>query len=140
MTRFVAFHLFGISLLVASCLATDTPADRAYRNGTVFTADAQNPVAEAVAIRGGRIVYVGSNEGLTRFIGPVTRITDLKSGFLMPGLVDGHLHPLEAGLRLQQCSLNYESLFVEELQQRLQACLDAVRGMDQRNLDLILHT
>jgi predicted amidohydrolase YtcJ len=130
MTRFVAFHLFGISLLVASCLATDTPADRAYRNGTVFTADAQNPVAEAVAIRDGRIVYVGSNEGLIRFIGPATRVTDLKSGFLMPGLVDGHLHPLEAGLRLQQCSLNYESLSVEELQQRVQACLDRTRGQE----------
>ena len=82
MTRFVAFYLFGISLLVASCLATDPPADRAYRNGTVFTADAQNPVAEAVAIRDGRIVYVGSNEGLIRFIGPATKVTDLKSGFL----------------------------------------------------------
>jgi predicted amidohydrolase YtcJ len=130
MTRFVAFHLFGISLLVASCLATDTPADRAYRNGTVFTADAQNPVAEAVAIRDGRIVYVGSNEGLIRFIGPATQVTDLKSGFIMPGLVDGHLHPLEAGLRLQQCSLNYESLSVEELQQRVQACLDRTRSQE----------
>jgi predicted amidohydrolase YtcJ len=130
MTRFVAFHLFGISLLVASCLATDTPADRAYRNGTVFTADVQNPVVEAVAIRDGRIVYVGSNEGLIRFIGPATRVTDLKNGFLMPGLVDGHLHPLEAGLRLQQCSLNYESLSVEELQQRVQACLDKTRGQE----------
>ncbi len=130
MTRFVAFHLFGISLLVASCLATDTPADRAYRNGTVFTADVQNPVAEAVAIRDGRIVYVGSNEGLIRFIGPATRVTDLKSGFLMPGLVDGHLHPLEGGLRLRQCSLNYESLSVEELQQRVQACIDRTRSQE----------
>ena len=82
MTRFVAFYLFGISLLVASCLATDPPADRAYRNGTVFTADVQNPVAEAVAIRDGRIVYVGSNEGFIRFTGPATKVTDLKSGFL----------------------------------------------------------
>ena len=130
MTRLVAFHLFGISLLVASCLATDTPADRAYRNGTVFTADAQNPVAEAVAIRDGRIVYVGSNEGLIRFIGPATRVTDLKSGFLMPGLVDGHLHPLEGGLRLRQCSLNYESLSVQELQQRVRACLERTRGQE----------
>jgi predicted amidohydrolase YtcJ len=130
MTRFVAFHLFGISLLVASSVATDTPADRAYRNGTVFTADAQNPVAEAVAIRDARIVYVGSNEGLIRFIGPATRVKDLKSGFLMPGLVDGHLHPLEGGLRLQQCSLNYEALSVEELQQRVQACLDKTRSQE----------
>ena len=47
----------------------------------------------------------------------------------MPGLVDGHLHPLEAGLRLQQCSLNYESLSVEDLQQRVQACLEWTCGL-----------
>jgi hypothetical protein len=130
MTRFVAFHLLGISLFVASCLAAESPADRVYRNGAVFTADAQNPVAEAVAIRNGRVVYVGSNEGVIPFIGSATKVTDLKGGFLMPGLVDGHMHPLLAGLMLQHCSLNYESLTVEELQQRVQACLDNTRSQE----------
>jgi predicted amidohydrolase YtcJ len=46
----------------------------------------------------------------------------------MPGLVDGHLHPLEAGLKLQKCSLNYESLTTAELQQRVQACLDKTQS------------
>jgi hypothetical protein len=130
MSRLIALHLLVISLFAASCVAAETPAERVYRNGVVFTADARNPVAEAVAIRDGRIVYVGSNEGVLPFVGPKTKVTDLKGGFLMPGLVDGHLHPLEAGLKLRSCSLNYESLTVEEVQQRVQACLDKTRSQE----------
>ena len=48
----------------------------------------------------------------------------------MPGLIDGHMHPLEAGRQLLQCSLNYESLTVAELQQRVQACLDHSASTD----------
>src|SRR6266404_2437884 len=134
MIRAITFGLLGIALFfagcVASCVAGETPADRVYRNGAVFTADAQNSMAEAVAIRDGRIIYVGSNDGVAAFIGPATKVTDLKGGFLMPGLVDGHLHPLEAGLKLQKCSLNYESLTVAEMQQRIQACLDKTKNQE----------
>jgi predicted amidohydrolase YtcJ len=100
------------------------PADRVYRNGIIFTSDAGNGTAEALAIRDGRIIYVGSNQGLTSFVGAATVSIDLKGRFLMPGLVDGHMHPLEAGTQLLKCSLNYESLTVAELQRRVQACLD----------------
>ena len=84
----------------------------------------RNGAAEALAIRDGRIVYVGDNQGVQPFIGPATANIDLNGGFLMPGLVDGHMHPLEAGMQLLKCSLNYESLTVPELQQRVQTCLD----------------
>jgi predicted amidohydrolase YtcJ len=100
------------------------PADRVYRNGVIFTADARSRTAEALAIRDGRIVYVGSNQEVAPFIGAATTVVDLKGRFLMPGLVDGHMHPLEAGMQLLKCSLNYESLTIAELQQRVQACLD----------------
>jgi predicted amidohydrolase YtcJ len=103
---------------------SSTADDRAYKNGVIFTADAKHATAEALATRDGRIVYVGSEKGLTNFIGPGTVTEDLKGRFLMPGLIDGHMHPLEAGLKLLKCSLNYESLTVPEMQQRIQACLD----------------
>jgi len=130
MTRLIAIHLLGISLLLALCSAAETPADRVYRNGAVFTADAQNTIAEAVAIRAGRIVYVGSNQGVVPFIGPSTKVVDLNGRFLMPGLVDGHLHPLEAGQTLRKCSLNYESLTVAELQKSVRTCLDKTRSQE----------
>jgi hypothetical protein len=48
----------------------------------------------------------------------------------MPGLVDGHMHPLEAGMQLLKCNLNYESLTVPELQQHVQSCLDHANTQD----------
>jgi predicted amidohydrolase YtcJ len=140
------FVVFILTSLISRCLcaaltivllpqallaAPPSPAaDRVYRNGVIFTADANNGILEALAIRDGKIVYVGSNQGVTPFVGPTTVSVDLKGKFLMPGLIDGHMHPLEAGRQLLQCSLNYESLTIAELQQRVQACLDHSASTD----------
>lgn len=126
----IYLHLLAIVFLVASSFAANDPADRVFLNGKVFTADAKGSIVQAVAIRNGRIVYVGDDAGAKALVGPSTKVTDLKGDFLMPGLVDGHLHPLEAGLKLQKCSLNYESLTVEQMQQRVQACLDKTRNLE----------
>src|SRR6185312_2938560 len=75
-------------------------ADSVYRNGVIFTADAGNSLAQALAIRAGRIIYVGSNRGLAPYIGATTATVDLNGRFLMPGLIDGHMHPLDAGSQL----------------------------------------
>ena len=125
----------SISFLLAVSIAgaqvsTNGPADRIYRNGVIFTADAQHRTAEALAVHEGRIVYVGDNRGLTPFVGGTTVTVDLRGRFLMPGLVDGHMHPLEAGLELLNCNLNYESLTVLELQQQVQKCLDQATSRD----------
>jgi predicted amidohydrolase YtcJ len=130
MTRYLIFLLLVVSFFSAACFAQATFADRVFRNGKVFTAETDHSIAQAVAIREGRIVYVGSNDGVAPFIGPSTKVTDLQGRFLMPGLIDGHMHPLEAGLKLQKCSLNYDSLTVEELQKRVQACLDKTRAKE----------
>jgi predicted amidohydrolase YtcJ len=129
MTRSIALSLLAASLFL-NCSLAETPADRVYRNGKVYTADARGTTAQAIAIRDGRIVYVGTNEGIAPFIGPSTKVGDLHGRFLMPGLIDGHMHPLEAGLKLRKCSLNYESLTVPQLQQRVQACLDKTKNRE----------
>jgi predicted amidohydrolase YtcJ len=108
----------------ASAASAADPADRVYRNGIIFTADAGNSHAQALAIRDGRIIYVGSNQGVAPYIAPKTATVDLDGRFLMPGLIDGHMHPLVAGSQLLKCNLNYASLTVAEFQQRVQACLD----------------
>jgi predicted amidohydrolase YtcJ len=46
----------------------------------------------------------------------------------LPGLVDGHMHPLEGGAVLLKCSLNYERLTVAQMQVKIQACLDQTQG------------
>lgn len=54
------------------------PADRVYLNGVIFTADARNSSASALAIRDGRILYVGSDAALARYIGPATVKVDIE--------------------------------------------------------------
>ena len=106
------------------------PADVVYRNGIIYTVDAQDSVQQALAIRAGRIVYVGTDSGVASFVDGKTRVVDLKGRFAMPGLVDGHMHPLEGGASLRKCNLNYEQLTVDQLQAKIQACLDSTRAQE----------
>lgn len=118
-------------LMTAQVLAAEpaiAPADRVYLNGAIFTADARNSRASALAIREGQILYVGSDAALARYIGPATVKVNLAGRFLMPGLVDGHMHPLEAGQTLLKCNLNYAALTIADLQRRIQACVSQTQA------------
>src|SRR5262249_15710072 len=84
-----------------------------------------NSIQQALAVRAGRIVYVGRDSGVQSFVGAMTAVTDLRGKMLMPGLVDGHMHPLPGGMALARCNLNYERLPVAQLQSRIQRCLDS---------------
>jgi predicted amidohydrolase YtcJ len=99
-------------------------ADSVYRNGKIYTVDAADSVREAIAVAAGRIVYVGSNAGVAAYVGPQTSVTDLGGRMLMPGLVDGHMHPLQGGAALLKCNLHYMHLTVVDMQKRIQACID----------------
>lgn len=69
-------------LMAAPVLAAEPasgPAERVYLNGVIFTADARNSSASALAIRDGRILYVGNDAALARYIGPATVKVDRKS-------------------------------------------------------------
>jgi predicted amidohydrolase YtcJ len=112
-------------LLAAPAAGAAEAADAVYRHGVVYTADAADSVAQAIAVSGGRIVYVGADPGVERMIGSGTQVVDLGGRMLMPGLVDGHMHPLEGGTVLLKCNLEYASLTVPEFQARIKACLDA---------------
>jgi len=67
-------------------------ADLVFLNGKVITADADNNLVEAVAVKGTTIVYCGSNKGALDFVGKSTRQIDLKGNTLMPGFIDSHIH------------------------------------------------
>ena len=108
----------------AGAYAAAPPADMVYRNGYVYTVDEEDRVRQALAVRAGRIVYVGDNAGARKLIGKATKVVDLHGRMLMPGLIDGHMHPQSGGSRLLNCSLNYEPLTVPQFQARIQACLD----------------
>ncbi len=110
--------------------STPAPADTVYRDGFVYTVDAQDSVQQALAVRGGRIAYVGGDAGALALVGVHTRQIDLHGRMLMPGLVDGHMHPLMGGAALLKCNLNYVQLTVGQMQARIQACLDQTRSRE----------
>jgi hypothetical protein len=74
--------------------------------GPIYTAVDARPTAQAVAVRGGRIVYVGARAGAQAEVGPKTRIIDLKGAALFPGFTDCHAHLDEIGRR--ELTLNLE--------------------------------
>jgi predicted amidohydrolase YtcJ len=79
-------------LSLPQSLAAQEPADAVYLGGKVYTVDADFSVAEAVAVRGDRFVYVGTDEGARGYIGPRTAVSDLAGKPVLPGLIDTHLH------------------------------------------------
>jgi predicted amidohydrolase YtcJ len=73
------------------------PADLVLRNGRVMTVDPSGPQAQAVAVRGSRIIAVGTNAQMTRLIGPKTKVLDLTGKLVVPGLIEGHGHFMGLG-------------------------------------------
>ncbi len=67
-------------------------------NGRIVTVDAQASVREALAIRGDRVVALGSSADIRRLAGDATRVIDLQGRTVIPGLIDSHMHAIRAGL------------------------------------------
>lgn len=119
-------------LLLAACSAEDTPtepavdaADSVLLNGVVYTVDADRSQAEALAIRDGRVLAIGSNADIEAMVGPDTRVIDLDGGMALPGFHDAHVHPTMGGYALAGCNL--------ESERSIQAILDAVEACHRQN-------
>ncbi len=88
---------FVAALLAACAQEPENPADLVLVNGNVYTVDETRPRAEAIAIRGDRIVAVGSNGEARALVGGDTRVIDLGGAFVTPGFNDGHVHVESTG-------------------------------------------
>jgi predicted amidohydrolase YtcJ len=96
------------ALAPAAVFAQQEPADLVLRNAKVYTANEKQPIAQAVAVKGDKIVFVGANGDATRFTGPATRVIDLKGATVLPGFTDSHMHLSGVGER--EMTLNLEGL------------------------------
>jgi len=90
---------------LAAC-ASQRPAELVFRNGPVYTMARAEPKVASVAVAQGRIVYAGSESGLSRWIGPRTQVIDLRGRALLPGFHDSHVHLVEGGIALSECRLS----------------------------------
>ena len=99
--------VFGYYFACHACLfAQPTPAETVFLHGGVYTVDAARSWTTAVAVQQGRIVYVGTDEGASAWIGKNTRVVDLTGKMLLPGFHDSHIHLIGGGIELEQCNIN----------------------------------
>lgn len=90
----------AIALVAACSPASSTPADPAdllLLNGQIVTVDSQRPRTEAIAVKGDRIMALGTTVEMQKLRGPATKVIDLKGQLAIPGLIEGHGHFLGLG-------------------------------------------
>jgi predicted amidohydrolase YtcJ len=121
LVRLVTLSLVWAScfLLAASDLIAQSP-ELILHHGKIVTVDARFSIAEAVAIRDGRIVKVGSNRDVLALKTAGTRVVDLGGKPVLPGLIDSHVHPSDASM------IEFDHAIPE--METIQDVLDYIRG------------
>jgi hypothetical protein len=113
-------------LLLTSAFAQD---ERVLYHAQVFTADPQNPYADAVAIRAGKIVAVGNLPEVLKSVSPNAERIDLQGKSLFPGFIDSHSHSIEGGLSLIAADATDKVHSVSELPAFVDEAKKSGRGM-----------
>jgi len=95
-----------VSQLVAQDFSKTAPkADLALTNGRIWTGNAAQPWAEAVAARGERLIAVGTNAEIRKLVTSGTQIIDLQGKLALPGFIDDHTHFIDGGFQLLSVEL-----------------------------------
>jgi predicted amidohydrolase YtcJ len=104
--------------------APSQPADIIITNARIYTVNPQQKWAEAIAIRGDKIVAVGERKQIEAMRGPATKVVDAGHRLLLPGFTDCHIHFMDGSLGLTRVDLN-DAKTVAEIQKRVKAYADA---------------
>lgn len=121
----------GIGLVAMALLASDAPAmpaDVILTNGKIITMDQAAPTAEALAIRGDRIVAVGTRADVDRLRGPSTRVVDLAGRVAIPGFIEGHGHFTGVGRARMKLNFLKSKSWDEIVEAVRQAAAEATPG------------
>ncbi len=105
-------------------------ADTILENGTIYTVDDKNTVADAIALKDGKILYVGTKSGAEAYRGSATQVVDLKGKTVMPGFIDGHVHAPGTALTELYDIYLYDSLTKEATLTAIKDFIDAHPEMD----------
>ena len=95
-----------ITILSIFGCSGDRAADLVVQNGNIYTVDVNSPKASAVAVKGGRIIAVGSNPDIDPFVGKKTRVVDLEGLTMIPGFIESHGHIMGLGSSKMKLDLN----------------------------------
>ena len=106
----IRYHVIALLLLAPPLTVSaqdpgSAMADSAFVNGKIYRVDSERTWAQAVAVRDGQFIAVGSDAEIESYIGPETVVTDLQGRMAMPGIQDLHIHPVAGALmELHECS------------------------------------
>jgi predicted amidohydrolase YtcJ len=102
MKKRIPILLAALAVVAAltACRGARAMADLVLMDGLVWTGESLRPWAEAIALRGERIVAVGNSKEIRRLVGRDTRVVDLAGNLVLPGFIDSHTHFLDGGLAL----------------------------------------
>ena len=103
---FIVGVTFIAGLIVGAQREDDGPVDLIVINGEVYASEGDGDLAEAVAVRGNKVIKVGSNREIQRLSRAQTAVIDAKGGAVMAGFNDAHAHLINGGLALDQVSLS----------------------------------
>ena len=128
--RVLAFTVTFL-LLQSFCFlwAQGSTDERVFFHAQVFTADPQHPYAEAVAIRGGKIVAVGNLPEVMKSVSPTAERIDLDGKTLFPGFIDSHSHTIDGGFNLINADATEKVDSFDELQSFVAEAKKSGRGM-----------
>ncbi|MDO9547435.1 MAG: amidohydrolase [Candidatus Marinimicrobia bacterium] len=119
-TTIISFPVVLVTFLsIFSCNHQEKiPVTLAIINANIWTADENQPVAEAVAITDGKITYVGTTKQIKKTITKETKVIDAAGMFVCPGFTDSHLHLLDGGFHLSSVQLR-DAKTPEEFKKRI---------------------
>ncbi len=123
----ILLFISGITFSCGSGESGET-ADIIFKNGIVYTMDDSNPEVEAVAVKDGRIIYVGSSDGVAAHEGSETQMVDLKGQTMTPGFIESHGHLMGIGYNKLELDLMYVKTYDELVQKVAEAVEKAEPG------------
>ncbi len=99
-------------------------ADLVVKSAKIYTLETNQPWAQAAAVKGDRIIALGTDEDIEQFIGNSTQIIDAKNRLVLPGFIDSHVHFTLGATGLDEISLN-TATSLDEVQQRIKDYVDS---------------
>lgn len=118
---FMLFVLLFVNGILWSATQAPQKADLVLQHGKIYTVDAARSWASAVAVKTGRIVYVGDDAGVASWIGPKTETIDLAGRLVLPGFIDAHVHPVSSGVEINRCDVT-EEISKEAVLSKIKQC------------------
>lgn len=111
----------------SAVLPNQLPKNVVFKNGTIYTSNEKQDIVEAVAVKEGKIRFVGSNKDVEEFINEDTKVVDLQGRFILPGFVDNHNHIFEAkSPAAGNCSVSPDAS-LQKQRSYLKACKKGVK-------------